>query len=228
MDSFLKCVFVRAGIHTSVHDVNPHSSHFPVLSSCLLVYLQSLGFPHQMGFLNIASGMLRIDSLIPLWYQVGSWFYILLECVFWMTHTRTLWTFYSILELLLFSQYGRLLLPHCSTCSFSSGWSVFWKLYIGRAITTVVALTQIGRCCECRRGSNTFFSHIPPMLVDAKMRTWLYPVFHRLLLNDFGSFASWMNVRFCRMFHRSSVIDYCSVTSGCAMAVEVPYYIVSI
>ena len=25
MDSFLKCVFVRAGKHTSVHDVHPHS-----------------------------------------------------------------------------------------------------------------------------------------------------------------------------------------------------------
>ena len=26
MDSFLKCVFVRAGKHTSVHDVHPHSN----------------------------------------------------------------------------------------------------------------------------------------------------------------------------------------------------------
>ena len=31
MDSFLKCVFIRAGKHMSVHDVHPHSndgSHF--------------------------------------------------------------------------------------------------------------------------------------------------------------------------------------------------------
>ena len=27
MDSFLKCVFVRAGKHTSVHDVHPHSKN---------------------------------------------------------------------------------------------------------------------------------------------------------------------------------------------------------
>ena len=26
MDSFSKCVFVRAGKHTSVHDVHPHSN----------------------------------------------------------------------------------------------------------------------------------------------------------------------------------------------------------
>ena len=26
MDSFLKCVFVRAGKHTSVHDMHPHSN----------------------------------------------------------------------------------------------------------------------------------------------------------------------------------------------------------
>ena len=28
MDSFSKCVFVRAGKHTSVHDVHPHSNVF--------------------------------------------------------------------------------------------------------------------------------------------------------------------------------------------------------
>ena len=27
MDSFSKCVFVRAGKHTSVHDMHPHSNH---------------------------------------------------------------------------------------------------------------------------------------------------------------------------------------------------------
>ena len=27
MDSFLKCVFVRARKHTSVHDVHPHSNN---------------------------------------------------------------------------------------------------------------------------------------------------------------------------------------------------------
>ena len=44
------------------------SSHFSFLSlaSCLSVNLQSLGFPQQMASLNIVSGMLRIDSLIPL------------------------------------------------------------------------------------------------------------------------------------------------------------------
>ena len=28
MDSFLKCVFVREGKHTSVHDVHPHLNEF--------------------------------------------------------------------------------------------------------------------------------------------------------------------------------------------------------
>ena len=35
MDSFSKCVFVRAGKHTSVHDVHPHSNVYdPLTTRC--------------------------------------------------------------------------------------------------------------------------------------------------------------------------------------------------
>ena len=39
MDSFSKCVFVRAGKHTSVHDVHPHSNE---ISGCI-IYLEIIG-----------------------------------------------------------------------------------------------------------------------------------------------------------------------------------------
>ena len=37
MDSFSKCVFVRAGKHTSVHDVHPHSKSILMIVSGMLV-----------------------------------------------------------------------------------------------------------------------------------------------------------------------------------------------
>ena len=44
MDSFSKCVFVRAGKHTSVHDVHPHSN--------LTIRYNMLLVPWLVTFLN--------------------------------------------------------------------------------------------------------------------------------------------------------------------------------
>ena len=43
MDSFSKCVFVRAGKHTSVHDVHPHSN-----ATCL--WIQKAGEHHIITY----------------------------------------------------------------------------------------------------------------------------------------------------------------------------------
>ena len=140
-------------------------------------------------------------------------FYIILRCVYWMPHARTVCTFHSIVELLLSSQYGRLLLPHSSSSSFFFRLNHLLKT-VGCAITTGFALIQIYRCCECIMGSNTFFSNMPK-LVDANVRSALYPLLHCLQLKDFDSFTSWMSIRLL-------VSAQCS--PGCVVAVEVPNY----
>ena len=48
----------------------------------------------------------------------------------------------------------------------------------------------IGRCWVWGIGSRIDFPHMFPMLVEAKMRSGLYPFFHLALVNDFGSLAS--------------------------------------
>ena len=40
----------------------------------------------------------------------------------------------------------------------------------------------------------TEFTHKIAILSDAKMRSASYPLFHLALLNDFDSFALWINV----------------------------------
>ena len=51
------------------------------------------------------------------------------------------------------------------------------------------------------------FLHMFAMLPDKKMRSGFQPFFHLALLKDFGSLASWMNVR----SHESA---HCSTTSS--------------
>ena len=71
--------------------------------------------------------------------------------------------------------------------------------------------TQIGRCCVRGIGSRTDFSHMSEMLKDTKMRSGLYPFFHIALLNEFGSFASWMSDNLFESAHCSTASPSLSV-----------------
>ena len=54
--------------------------------------------------------------------------------------------------------------------------------------------TQIVRCFVWEICSRTEFTHNMALLSDTKMRSGSYPLFHLALLNDFDSFALWINV----------------------------------
>ena len=50
-------------------------------------------------------------------------------------------------------------------------------------------------------GERTDFSHISEMFEDTKMSSGLYPLFHIVLLNYFGNFASCMSDRLFESVH---------------------------
>ena len=60
------------------------------------------------------------------------------------------------------------------------------------AVTGDLMVIVIGRCCVRGMGSSTPLWHIETILELTNATSELYPLFHRALSKDLGSFALWM------------------------------------
>ena len=78
-------------------------------------------------------------------------------------------------------------------------------------VTVALIRMAIGRCWVCGVGSSTALLLSDPMLLLTKERSWLYPRFQRLLLNEQGSFGSCIKFRWCASAHSSTRSPFSSV-----------------
>ena len=72
------------------------------------------------------------------------------------------------------------------------------------AVTGDLMVIVIGRCCVRGMGSSTPIWHIEAILVLTNATSGLYPLFHRALSKDLGSFASWIREKLEASAHAST------------------------
>ena len=66
---------------------------------------------------------------------------------------------------------------------------------VGIGVPSALIRKAIGRCWVCGIGSSTALLLSDAMLLLTKERSGLYPRFQRLLLNEQGSFGSWIRLK---------------------------------
>ena len=96
------------------------------------------------------------------------------------------------------------------------------------AVTGDLMVIVIGRCCVRGMGPSTPLWHIEAILVLTNATSGLYPLFHRALSKDLGSFASWMREKLEASAHAStrlvSIAVILLVAPCSTVRVEVTYY----